>query len=40
MQLLEERRRIRIVPALRQALLKFKWEAEKLPNKHLQPTPR
>jgi hypothetical protein len=38
MQLLEERRRVRIVPALRQALAKFK--SETLPNKHLQPTPR
>jgi hypothetical protein len=33
MQLLEERRRVRIVPALRQALTKFKREAEVLPNK-------
>jgi hypothetical protein len=38
MQLLEERRRVRIVPALRQALAKFKRET--LPNKHLQPTRR
>jgi hypothetical protein len=33
MQLLEERRRVRIVPALRQALIKFKGEANVLPEK-------
>ena len=33
MQLLEERRRVRIVPALRQALTKFRREADGLPNK-------
>jgi len=33
MQLLEERRRVRIVPALQQALAKFKREADVLPNK-------
>jgi len=33
MQLLEERRRVRIVPALRQALTKFRRETEQLPSK-------
>jgi hypothetical protein len=33
MQLLEERRRVRIVPALRQALAKFRKETDELPNK-------